>query len=526
MKSRIRDNIIANEKMLHGEKIEAKKLYDIAEYIGINKQNIVDMFQLNSFGKSKIMKKEGKVIIKLYNIFELQEIREEIRKKLQGKKRINGEIVKKIQNYYRLGDKEIRILLNIASNQLKYLKENEKYTIKNKTERFKPKEIVEKYRYKSYLYLKDIEEIENMYNYTIVQIAKIFDLTIEVVRTLKTGITKRARIFLYTRKDKERIIEESENIIKKQKTTLEKLDRIMKKQPYDKEIILEILGISQIEYRFLKDGKVRTIRVSNYEQKQNVQMCLLDIENLHGYGRREYQKDELENILTFYKLNLKEWIEYADKNKMIREMYKESLIHNKKVQINRKIRMSNKFFEDNIQEIEKCTKYIVANFCATHRCFEEYEDYIQSVYEILLTEGGGIVENMQHNKENCIKILCRKAKSKLFKQYGARVKELKTLVHYEEEDRNQNLIDNRFSPEELLEQREEIEEVYRIIIRNIKANIDFAIENEKDFFRTLAFELQIEESEMEDLRRKIQLIILQNNLVKQDKKGRIIKVGY
>ena len=530
MKSRIRDNIIANEKIVHGGKIEAKKLYDIIEYIGINKQNIADMFQLNNLGKSKAARREGKVIVRLYNVFELQDIRKEIREKLQNEPKIDGETVKRIQNYYKLGDKEIRILFNISLYQLKKLKENEKYTIKNKNQKLIPKEIFEKYKYKAYLYTKDVKEIKNKYNYTIAQIAKIFDLTIETVRTLEKGITKRTRIYLYTREDKEIIIKESENIIKKQRATLEKLDEIIENQPYDKEIILEILGINQIQYKLLKEEKTKVVGVSNYEQKQKVQLCLLDIENLHGYGRREYQKSELENILTYYGLSLKEWIEYADKNRIIREMYEQSLVHNGKVQINQKVRMSNQFFEENLQEIQRWTKYIVINFCIAYRCFQEYDDYIQNIYEFLLTEGGGIVENMQHDKENCIKILCCKAKSRLFKQYAERPKDLGISIYCKGEeigeDRNQNLIDNRFLPEELLEQKEEIEEIYRIIIRNIKANIDFAIENEKDFFRTLAFELQIEEDEMEDLRRKIQLIILQNNLVKQDKKGRIIKVSY
>src|SRR5699024_5279720 len=97
--------------------------------------------------------------------------------------------------------------------QLKKLKENEKYTIKNKNQKLIPKEIFEKYKYKAYLYTKDVKEIKNKYNYTIAQIAKIFDLTIETVRTLEKGITKITRIYLYTREDKEIIIKESENII-------------------------------------------------------------------------------------------------------------------------------------------------------------------------------------------------------------------------------------------------------------------------------------------------------------------------
>lgn len=398
-----------------------------------------------------------------------------------------------------------------------------------KQKKIVPKELIDKYRYKAYLNANDIKIIENEYNYTIAEIAKIFNLTIETVKRLKSGTCKKVRVYLYTREDKEIIINASKDIIKKQRSTLENLDRIIENQPYDKEIILEILGISKVQYKFLKEKKTRVVKVSDYEQKQKVQLCFLDIENLHGYGRRSYTKEELENMLGFYQLNLKEWVEYADRNRITREMYRESLLHNGNVQINPKVRMSNEFFEENMEEIQKWTKYMVINFCLAYRCFGDYDDYVQNIYEFLLTEGGAIVENMKHDKETCIKILCCKAKARMLKQYAVKPRELGISIFSKGEelgeDRNQNLIDNRFSPEELLEQKEEIEEIYRIIIRNIKANIDFAIESEREFFNTLAYNLQIEEDEMESLRRKIQLIILQSNLVKQDEKGRIIKVS-
>lgn len=135
MKSRIRDNIIANEKMLHGKKIETQKLYDIIEQTGITKQNIADMFQLSNMQKCRITKREGKVTIKLYNIFELQEIREEIRRKVQDKEEFSRQEIRVIQNYYKLSDKEIRILFNISLYQLKKLDKNENYKIKNKTKK-------------------------------------------------------------------------------------------------------------------------------------------------------------------------------------------------------------------------------------------------------------------------------------------------------------------------------------------------------------------------------------------------------
>lgn len=339
----------------------------------------------------------------------------------------------------------------------------------------------------------------------------------------------KVRIYLYTQEDREKIIQSSQKIIQKQRCTLVQLEKLVKKQPYDKEIILEVLGISKNQYEYLKNDKIKSISVSNYETKQRVELCLLDIENLHGYGKREYQLEELKNILDLYGLKVEEFIEYSSQKEIIRKMYKESLLNNKKIQMNPKTRITNQFLEKNHEILEKKIKDKVTKFCIAHNCYQERDDYLQNSYEFILTEGGYITENMTHDVEEAIMLLGTRVKANLMKQYYQRPIELRIDINYQgkeiAEDQNKNYIDTRFSPEEILERQEEITELHRIIFQNIQRNLNFVSDLPEDFFNILAFELEIDTKEMEDLKKEMGLIILQNKLARLDKKGRIIQMN-
>lgn len=530
MKSQIQKNIIDNEKLFHNCKIEAKKLYDIAQNMNISIQQISNMFQLKVGARHKINQQKGKVKVKLYTDFELQEIKEQIRQEFKDYEKINQSIIKKICEKYKIGDEEIRILFHISYNQLTKLKREKEYYIKNTLgKEITIKEITKKYRYKAYLNPQDIQEIKRRYQFNTKQVAQLFQLPIEKIRNLEKHRTNKVRIYLYTKKDIEKIIQNSQKAIQKQKCTLLQLERIVEKQPYDKEIILEILGISKNQYENLRNNKVKTISVSNHEIKQKVELCLFDVENLHRYGKRAYSIEELENILASYELKLDEFIEYSDKKEIVRKMYKDSILHNRKIQINPKTRMTNEFFENNYEIIEKKIKRKVTEFCIVNRCYQEKEDYLQDSYEFLSSEGGYFTENMMHNVEDAIKLLCGKVKANLIKQYYQRPLELRIDVDYQgeeiAEDQNKNFIDTRFSPEEILEREEEITELHRIILRNIQGKLDFVSDSPQEFFDLLAYELEIDEGELDKLKEEIGFIILQNNLARLDKKGRIIQMN-
>ncbi len=394
---------------------------------------------------------------------------------------------------------------------------------------FTIKEITKKYRYKAYINSQDIQEVKRLYQFNTKQVAQLFQLPIEKIRNLEKYHTNKVRIHLYSKKDIEKIVQNSQNVIQKQKCTFVQLEKIIKKQPYDKEIVLDILGISKNQYEYLKNNKTKTISVSNHEIKQRVELCLLDIENLHRYGKRAYSIEELKNILDSYELKLEEFMEYSNKKQIIREMYKESILHNGKFQINPKTKMTNEFFENNYEILEKKLKARVTQFCVAHRCYQEKEDYLQDCYEILLSEGGYITENMMHNVEKTINLLCGKVKANLIKQYYQRPLELRIDINYQgtdiAEDQNKNYIDTRFSPEEILERKEEITELYRIILRNIQGKLDFVSDSPQEFFQLLAYQLEIDDDKLDELKEKIGLIILQNNLARLDKKGRIIQMN-
>lgn len=530
MKSQIQRNIIDNENLFHNCKIEAKKLYDIAQNMNISIQKISNIFQLKVGARHKVNQQKGRVKVKLYTECELQEIKKQIKQEFKDYEKINHSIIKKICQKYKIGDEEIRTLFHISYNQLTKLKREKEYSIKNTLgKEITIKEITQKYRYKAYINLKDIQEIKKIYQFNTKQVAQLFQLPIEKIRNLENYQTNRIRIHLYTKKDIEKIIQNSQKVIQKQKCTFVQLEKILENQPYDKEIVLEILGVNKTQYEYLKNNKIKTISVSNYETKQKVDLFLFDIENLYKYGKRAYSVEELENILDYYELKLEEFIEYSDKKEIVRKMYKDSILYNRKIQINQKTRMTNEFFENNYEIIEKKIRRKVTEFCITYRCYQEKEDYLQASYEFLLSEGGYITENMMHDVEKAIKLLCGRVKANLIKQYYERPLEFRIDINYQgreiAEDQNKNFIDTRFSPEKILETEEKITELHRIILRNILGNFDFVSDSPQDFFQLLAYQLEIDDAELDKLKEKIGLIILQNNLARLDKKGRIIQMN-
>lgn len=488
------------------------------------------MFQLNSTARHKVNQQKGKIRIKLYTEFELQEIRKQIKQEFQHHEKINQSIINQIQQKYKIGDEEIRILFHISYNQLMKLKKDKNYKIRNTLkEEITIKEIITKYRYKAYINAQDVQNIKRMYQFNTKQVAQLFQLPIEKIRSLENNRTKKIRIHLYTQKDRERMLQNSQKILQKQKSTLLQLEKIIENQPYDKEIIWEVLGISKIQYTNLKSNRVRSVSVSDYEIKQKVYLCLLDIENLYGYGKKSYTVEKLIDILNFYELKLEEFIDYSDSKEMIRKMYQESILNNKKIQMDPKTRMNNQFFEENYEILEKKIRGKVTEFCTAHNCYQEREDYLQDSYEFLLSEGGYITENMTHNVESAIKLLCARVKANLMKKYYKKTIELRIDMSSQgkeiAEDQNKNYIDTRFSPEEILTRKETITELHRVILQNIQANIDFALDLPEDFSSQLAFHLEIDEEEMIELKREIGLIILQNNLARLDKEGRVIQMN-
>ena len=54
MKSQIRENMIANEKIVHNGFIEAKKLFEISQMMDIKIQKLADKFQLKEMARHKI----------------------------------------------------------------------------------------------------------------------------------------------------------------------------------------------------------------------------------------------------------------------------------------------------------------------------------------------------------------------------------------------------------------------------------------------------------------------------------------
>ena len=136
---------------------------------------------------------------------------------------------------------------------------------------------------------------------------------------------------------------------------------------------------------------------------------------------------------------------------------------------------------------------------------------------------------MTHNFESAIKLLCSRVKANLMKKYYKKTIELRIDMSSQgkeiAEDQNKNYIDTRFSPEEILTRKETITELHRVILQNIQANIDFALDLPEDFSSQLAFHLEIDEEEMIELKREIGLIILQNNLARLDKEGRVIQMN-
>lgn len=164
MKSQIQRNIIDNEKLFHNCKIEAKKLYDIAQNMNISIQKISNIFQLKVGARHKVNQQKGQVKVKLYTECELQEIKKQIKQEFKDYEKINHSIIKKICQKYKIGDEEIRTLFHISYNQLTKLKREKEYSIKNTLgKEITIKEITQKYRYKAYINLKDIQEIKKIY---------------------------------------------------------------------------------------------------------------------------------------------------------------------------------------------------------------------------------------------------------------------------------------------------------------------------------------------------------------------------
>lgn len=205
MKSKIQESIVANEKILHNGQIEAKKLYEIAEKMEISIQKLGNMFQLKEMAKSKIRSQKGKVIVKLYTLYELQEIKQQVRNEYQHISEIDYRVIKNIKNKYKIGNNEIRSFFNINYNQLKKLEKDKKYRIENTIgKETKKKERIEKYRYKAYITEKDIQDIKKEDTISIQHIAKLFHVPIEKIKSLEKRKIKKVRIYLYTKQDKEK----------------------------------------------------------------------------------------------------------------------------------------------------------------------------------------------------------------------------------------------------------------------------------------------------------------------------------
>ena len=416
-------------------------------------------------GIQKYKKNIKNIRIKIYDNSEMAEIRKKIKKYLKYNKTVNLQTIEKLKIKYRISEIDIKRILYISHQQFFKLKTNKISEIPNYLKipiTIKQKEIKQQYKNKSILTKEDVEKLIQK-GLDHMSLAKIFEVGIDQIKDLNRGKTKKIKL---------------------------------------------------------------NLKVNNI--KNRIWYLVTDIKYLEEYGKRTYYKEELKNILKQYKIPIKDFISYIDNGK---DMYKNSLKKSNEITLGKKIQLSNKFFEDNQEEIQLKVKNAVNSVCRAYGCAYLREELESAIYENIIVEGGKFEKNIKYDKEKCINTIIRNAKNYAIKTYFNTPKYLPLQIKYGDkiisEEYNPKLIDNTYNPEKVIIQKEKtkIEEIHKIILRNIKIKVNEIIERPEEFLEILAYNLEILYEDIKYYIKEIQKILLENGLVRYDKKGRIIAMN-
>lgn len=212
------------------------------------------------------------------------------------------------------------------------------------------------------------------------------------------------------------------------------------------KVYIEIL---KEKYR-LTDKAINEIR-KGYESKSTLK---LDLDIKYIYGDMSINKNDIEKLKKIYNSSEDEIIKNIAKHKRIYSAYKYALENNDKgISILKDTRMSNKFFEDIYQEINRYLEIKSNIKCNAYKCFDIKDDLKSEAYEQIYTNGG-IFENNLKNKKLTIIYLLNLAESSMNSFISKRPKCASLMYKVNGVEIEREIPDNRYNPEEILMNKE------------------------------------------------------------------------
>ena len=210
----------------------------------------------------------------------------------------------------------------------------------------------------------------------------------------------------------------------------------------DKKIFNEIL---KEKYR-LTDKAIKEIK----KGRNSKSTLKLDLDIKYIYGNMYINKKDIQRFEKLYNSDEEEIIKNIAKYKRIYRVYRHALENNKKgICILKDTRMSDKFFEENYEDLNRCLE-IKANIkCSAYRCFDIKDDLKSEAYEQIFKDGG-IYENNIKNVKLTISYLLNMVDVKMNTFINKRPRYSSLFYTIDGVTKEREIADDRYSPEKIL----------------------------------------------------------------------------
>lgn len=469
MTSILRKNIAGKYNLYHNQKIKTEEMKKIAQEEKIKERDFLELFDVSS--RYQCLKGIAcNFYIKIYSPEEIKEIKQKIREELVQIPKVNGNIIQVIKNSYRISDKDMRQILGFSYYEYKKAIEENKY-----------------------IEIKEMEEEK--------QQEESKDCILKIKNQKKYKISKKL------------------------------IMQIAKEEDMSISKVGEQLGIKKISLEKLMKEQQLTARATDNKIKYKVKKLSLDLKYLENYGERYYQEQELKFICQMYGISVDNMLYYLANGKTMYDTYCEALKNNPKgVWIGKKMRLSNQYLEENYAKINYYITYAAKNMAYLYSAnYHDEQDFKSEVMEYILRNGGIYEKNLIHDTDKLNYVLIKNANFIIRNYYLKKPKELAIIIQYEDKEYEnaEVLADNRYNPEILQIQEEysyvkEIDFLHRNIVKDIKADVYFAIDHNKQCFNRIATKYNLSKESMEETLNEIRYFIIKNRLVKFDKKGMVI----
>ena len=330
----------------------------------------------------------------------------------------------------------------------------------------------------------------------------------------------------YKKKLLEKIVKKNK-LVNREKITLNSLKLISVKQKVEIKDLVVILGISKSGLYALKKKLRKTVFLNLDRElldiKEIVNWIKLELKYSPEFGDGFYSEKRLKSICEKWNITVLQFLKYFHSNKKHYEFNILVLKNNKKgFWVGNISALSDKFIIENYDKLNQKCKKMAHRACDYYNCYEKLEDFISVALEKIIQTGGTVEKNFLFDKQLQLNILGAKAKYAITNFYYKYCKEM----YYEQlleanfnEDRLGFLADNKYNPEQILENKvKEKQPSFLSGIKGFKNRIIEEINNNLELFdidrakaiKVVALNLGITENKLEQNINQIQNIILKN----------------